>query len=203
MIELRENFYWVEQHSIDLVELERSCRAIVSYADTHLRGTAPDPMHNNALIGDTYNGYNLLLYPLPGISELYNAIRSSWRQLNSEPNWWIKCWANVYTNSQYHDWHQHKTHIAANYDSHEPRWPSYHGIYCVAGENTMTSYRCENHTVHIPQTPNQLSLIVNREDWFHRTWPYKGPGDRITVAFNILHGTEIEPFRYANHWLPL
>ena len=203
MIESRDNFYWVEQHSINLEDLESSCRQIVDYANANLKGIAPDPMRENSLIGDTYNGYNLLLYPLPGISALYNAIRSSWSQLNQGPDWWIKCWANVYTNSQYHNWHQHKTHIAEDYDNYEPQYPSYHGIFCVAGVNTVTSYRNESQTIHIPQQPNQLSIIPNRDDWYHRTWPYKGEGTRVTVAFNILHRTEIDAFRYANHWLPL
>lgn len=203
MITLRDNFYWVEQHNLDLAVLADSCKRVVDYANTTLKGTAADPMKDNALIGDVYNAYNLLTYPLPGISELYTAINTSWSQLNQGSGWWIKTWANVYENREYHPWHQHKTHIAADYDSHKPSHASYHGIFCISGVDSVTSYRNAEKTIHIYQKPNQLSIIPNRDDWYHRSWPYPGPEVRITVAFNIMHITEIDPFRYANHWLPL
>lgn len=199
MLTFEKNLYWIEQHNLDLFQLDSSCRSVVNYAKTHLVGSAE--VSDIPLIGDTYNGYNLLLYPLPQIHTLYHSIRGSFRQINPSGNWWIKCWANVYTNSTHYDWHQHHTH----YNQNTADYPSYHGIFCVAGDDTATTYRniVSNTTVHIPQTPNQLTFIANHPDWYHRTWPYRGVNERVTIAFNIIHEHSVDPFRYANHWLPL
>lgn len=200
MLTYEKNLYWSEQHNLDLDKLESSCRSVVNYAKTHLIGSAE--VSDIPLIGDTYNGYNLLLYPLPEIHSLYNSIKSSFRQVEPRGEWWIKTWANVYTNSAHYDWHQHYTSYV---DNPTAQHNSYHGIYCVAGEDTATTYRnlSTSTTVHIPQTPNQLTLIANHPDWYHRTWPYKGATERVTIAFNILHQDSIDAFRYPNHWLPL
>jgi hypothetical protein len=199
--QFEKNLYWREQHDLNLVELERSCRSIVNYAETNFRGNIVEG--DIPLIGDTYYSYNLLLYPLPEIHNLATAIRKTFLSIQpNTDNWWIKCWANVYTNQAYHDWHQHHTH----YTETEQQQPSYHGIYCVSGDNTVTSYRniiSDCVSVHIPQTPNQLTVVANHPDWYHRTWPYKHTRDRITVAFNIIHGDSIDPFRWPNHWVPI
>ena len=199
MISFEQNLYWREQHDLKLDELASSCISVVNYAKTHLQGTAE--ISDIPLIGDTYNGYNLLLYPLPQIHNLYHNIRSSFRQIEPAGNWWIKAWANVFENRTHYDWHQHHTH----YNETTAVYPSYHGIFCVAGDDTATTYRNinSNTTVHITQTPNQLTFITNHPDWYHRTWPYKGVSERVTIAFNIIHEHSIDPFKYANHWLPL
>lgn len=199
MISFDQNLYWREQHDLKLDELANSCVSVVNYAKTHLQGTAETV--DIPLIGDTYNGYNLLLYPLPQIHLLYHSIRSSFRQIEPAGNWWIKAWANVFENRAHYDWHQHHTH----YNETTAVYPSYHGIFCVAGDDTATTYRniVSNTTVHIPQTPNQLTFIANHPDWYHRTWPYKHKETRVTVAFNVIHEDSLDAFKYPNHWLPL
>ena len=208
MISFEKNLYWVEEHQLNVDKLESSCRSVVNYAKTNLMGIAEvsdasnvSKHHPYSLIGDIYNGYNLLLYPLPELHQLYNCIRTSFRHIETEGNWWFKCWVNVYSNSAHYDWHQHNE----SYVDTDTQHNSYHGFYCVAGDNTVTTYRnlAENTTVHIPQTPNQLTLIANHPDWYHRTWPYKGDRDRVSVAFNILHEDNINAFQYPNHWIPL
>lgn len=199
MISYEQNLYWREQHNLQLDELAVSCSSIVNYAKTNLRGTAE--ITDIPLIGDTYNGYNLLLYPLPQIHNLYHSIRASFRQIEPLGNWWIKCWANVFENRTHYDWHQHHTHYKETNCEHA----SYHGIFCVAGKDTATTYKnfVTQEQVHIHQTPNQLTFIANHPDWLHRTWPYKHKETRITVAFNIIHEDSIDAFKYPNHWLPL
>lgn len=200
MLTFEKNLYWTEQHNLDLAQLESSCRSVVNYAETNLKGSAE--VVDIPLIGDTYNSYNLLLYPLPELSKLYHSIRHTFAQIESGENWWIKCWANIYRDKSHYDWHQHNTSYV---DNPNEKYTSYHGIYCVAGEDTVTSYRNihSQSAVHIPQTPNQLTIIANHPDWYHRTWPYKGVRERVTIAFNILHSDCIDAFKYANHWLPL
>jgi len=147
------------------------------------------------------NSYNLLLFPLPEIQRLYYSIAGSFKQIRKDSDWWIKCWANVYSDQAHHDWHQHHTH----YTETVPMYPSYHGIFCVQGIDTATTYRNNNtnEQVHIYQKPNQLTLIQNHADWYHRTWPYKQKETRITVAFNIIHRQDLLPFAHINHWMPL
>jgi hypothetical protein len=199
MISFEQNLYWREQHNLQLDELTNSCISIVNYAKTHLQGTAETT--DIPLIGDTYNGYNLLLYPRPQIHNLYHSIRSSFRQIEPSGNWWIKTWANVFENRTHYDWHQHHTH----YLETNSNYPSYHGIFCVAGTDTATTYRnfITQEQAHIHQTPGQLTFIANHPDWYHRTWPYKHEETRITVAFNVIHEDSIDAFKYPNHWLPL
>lgn len=199
-VTFERDLYWQEQHSLNLTELEQSCRSIVNYAETNFRGLVKES--DIPLIGDTYYSYNLLLYPLPSIHSLATAIRTTFRSIQPNTNnWWIKCWANIYTEQAHYDWHQHHS----NYTDAEQTCPSYHGIFCVQGNNSVTSYRnsATNATVHIPQHNNQMVIIANHPDWHHRTWPHKHTEDRITVAFNILHTDSIDAFRYPNHWMPL
>lgn len=199
MIKYQKNLYWSETHRLNLKDLTDSCTAVVNYAENNLKN--PSLSVDIPLIGDTYNSYNLLLFPLPEIHNLYRSIQSTFKQIRSEPNWWIKCWANVYTNQAHYDWHQHNTHYRGNV----PMYPSYHGIFCVQGIDSATTYRNSTtaEQVHIYQQPNQLSIIQNHPDWSHRTWPYKHPETRVTVAFNIVHLEDIDPFQYVNHWVPL
>lgn len=198
MIRWKQDLYWCEQHSVDLTELAASCRSITQYASTELPQTHTATI---PLIGDSYYNYNLLLYPLAEINRLYHCIQRTFKQIQPGADWWIKCWANLFEQQAHYDWHQHHTHYGA-----EPsQYPSYHGIFCVQGQQTVTTYHnnTTNSRVHIPQLPNQLTVIENHPDWYHRTWPHKHSETRITVAFNILHATSIDSFKYANHWVPL
>jgi hypothetical protein len=141
-----------------------------------------------------YNKYNLLMYPLPQFWELYNGIKDSFRSLpevKEEDPYFIQCWLNIYNKEDYIDWHQHW----------EPEYNSYHGYYCALGENTITSYILPTgHPVDVINHDDQL-VIGKADGDYHRSHPWKGEGDRITIAFDIIPA---ESIGYGiNHWIPL
>lgn len=197
MMQLEKNLYWRTCLDQPTDVLRRSVRQLDAWVNENIT-EAQDALDDRFHIGDVYNGYNLFAYPLDGFSALYRDIRCCFEKISGLSDMWIKAWANVYQGRSY-TWHSHKTHTWLDQD-HCAVHPSWHGIYCVTADETCTTYKHrDGATVHIPWLENQLVFVESQDEWLHRTWP----GERITVAFNIMHRRDIDPFRYKNHWMPL
>lgn len=194
-----KNLYWSTQLDCELSQLRSSCIKVNDWVNDNIKGT-PDPLDSKFHIFDVYNSYNFFGFPLEGISYLSRCIEEHFASICDVNDMWIKGWVNVYQNGQSYDWHTHKQHTWLDQE-HTPLHTSWHGIYCVIGDDTCTTYKHQTgSTVHIPWKENQLVFVKNTNDWLHRTWSSK---NRITVAFNILHREDIDPFRYGSNWLPL
>lgn len=140
----------------------------------------------------TFLKYNLLLHPYPQMHQLYEGIRKSFRSIVPHDPHYVQCWLNVYNENEYIDWHGH--------------WPEekrvWHGYYTVRGEGSITSYRFPHldHQIDVSNKVDQLVIGPSAGDQ-HRTYPWKGNGKRITIAFDIV--PEDFCFFELNHWLPI
>lgn len=199
-----KNLYWQASLGCDTTLLAASCVDLDNWVMANMSDN-PDPLPEHFHIYDVYNNYNFFAYPLPGVHALFEGICQNFSVVADPTDMWIKAWVNVYKPGMSHDWHHHKTHTWLDDSSYKVQHASWHGIYCVVGDDTCTTYKhTETHeTVHIPWKDNQLALIENKENWLHRSWKPKQGQQRITVAFNIMHRESIDTFRYANHWMPV
>lgn len=199
-----DNLYWKTELSCDTQALAESSTMLDEWTAKNLPNN-PDPLPDHFHIHDVYNNYNFFAYPLPGIQCLYDQVCLSFSKISPVEDMWIKAWVNVYNNNSSHSWHAHKPHTWLDYEDFEPVHASWHGIYCVVGDETFTTYKNTRtlESVYIPWEKNQLVFVENQEDWLHRSWKSNSTTPRITIAFNILHRSSIDPFRYANHWLPV
>lgn len=194
--------YWKRTLDCDTDTLNTSCRSIETFVREEFPEPCPDPLSKNFYLYDLYNHYNIFAYPAPQISQLFLGIKTAFKEINSSEGMWIKGWVNIYKGKDSHNWHNHKSYTQEDTNHlHQ----SYHGIFCVNGSGSFTTYRNritkEQH--HIQWEPNELAIIPTHDDWLHRSWPYVGDGERITVAFNIMHQDHIDTFRYKNCWTPL
>ena len=199
----QNNLYWQSKLDLDNEQVLSSCVTANNWVNHNITDCV-DPLTDVFHIANVYNSYNLFALPLPGFHQLYSEVCSNIKQVIDSTDYWIKAWVNVYGPDKYHTWHGHKEHTWMDDDSYVAKHNSYHGIVCVNGIDSVTSYKRDNNTVHIPWTENnQFVLIRNSEDWQHRTWPYKHKGNRVTVAMNLFHRQDIDTFRYGSHWLPV
>lgn len=141
-----------------------------------------------------FNQYNMLLFPFPGMYELYEAMYNiSLNHIDtSETNWYMQAWMNYYEKDDYIDWHQH-------FISTPNSW---HGFYCVDCRDSVTSYKFpDGNSAEIPSTDGNLVIGISNGDK-HRTWPWKyDDGPRITIAFDVVPEDQIN--FGVNHWIPL
>lgn len=149
-----------------------------------------------------FSQYNFLLLPFPKIDEVYEGIRKSFRSVVPNGAYRIQCWLNVYHRDDYIQWHEH-------WPAHEGWSDVWHGYLTVAGKDSITSYRRPNvHQLDVKNKPNQLVIgLANGNE--HRTYPWKGEGKRITIAFDVVpekhcdFSTDEHLAVTFNHWLPI
>lgn len=164
-----------------------------------------------------YSQYNYLMYPLIGVSSLYEKIREMFHICVREENYGVKlfdeyhmqCWLNIYNRGDYINWHGH--------------WPtdysSWHGFYCVDVEpDSYTTYKLlknpnmkkelnyEEDDIKIESKNNLLVLSPSGKD-MHRSSEWNHDNPRITVAFDIvptiMMETRNKTFNLMNHWVPV
>jgi hypothetical protein len=165
---------------------------------------------NQQLVTKYFSLYNYLMYPIPGMTKLYENIKEEFHSVIKENDHGIKlfdeyhiqCWLNVYKKGDYLDWHGHW----------QSEYCSWHGFYCVNVEpNSETIYRIEGRKVpdddiHIESKNNLLVISPSGRD-LHRSSEWHSDEPRITVAFDIVP-TEIlfsNQFHITNknHWIPI
>ena len=149
-----------------------------------------------------FSNYNVLLYPFPGMHELYEEIKSFFydthKYHNGDPSekFYIQCWINVYRKGDFIDWHGHWS----------SECNSYHGFYCVqTGEESGTLYRIPNvdGEVYIPSKPNRLVISKSDNDLHRSTEWLDEKNPRITIAFDIVPRQYVDPYQWLNHWVPI
>jgi hypothetical protein len=168
--------------------------------------------------------YNLLLYPLPGIHDLYFAISkvfhacSKFSNVGLNEKYFIQCWLNFYNKGDFIDWHHH-----TNAD-----FNCWHGFLCVDTEpESYTSYKWpmdldrKNLIIDVPSKDGTIVMGRSNGD-LHRSseWTFTDR-PRITIAFDIVPARFISGYcvkdnpepkylnamknssMYVNHWIPI
>jgi hypothetical protein len=182
---------------LDIIELAETCAKANSVINERFAGYSPTYKNkdNAPLSTSVFKEYNLLLLPLPGVYELYEAIKVNFRRVSgtTKPHF-IGCWLNYYTENGFLGWHKHW----------EPETNSWHGYFCVNAEPSITSYRLYSASdeIHIENKNNMLVLSPSGFDE-HRThpWLYKDT-PRVTIAFDIVPQEYIS-LDWFNHWIPI
>jgi len=195
-IKLTAEHVYTKQTTLNLSDVKSSSFIMHDFVkktfynpDGHL-----DP--NVQLDRKVWSKYNILMYPLPGMHDLYNEIKTMFDQCNTDNNkYYIQAWVNFYYHNDFIEWHYHS-----------PReHNAWHGFLCVDCEPSYTAYKILNwpDMVKIPSENGTLVLSRSGDDQ-HRTapWPYKDR-PRITIAFDIIPQQFIQYDEFINHWIPI
>lgn len=147
-----------------------------------------------------FDRYNYLMYPLPGVHELYNSIKDVFHRINTDPytDYFIQCWLNFYHKGDYIDWH---AHWASEADS-------WHGFYCVDVEpDSYTDYKFKgSDNISRIKSKDNLLVISRSGNDVHRSSEWKEDRPRITIAFDIVPAEklfDVGAYRNPNHWIPI
>ena len=140
------------------------------------------------------------MYPFPGFHNIYNEIKTMFYEClklsnqESQKQYYIECWLNVYNPTDYIDWHSHC----------KPEHNTWFGIYCINVEPSKTTFDFPDVDGYIDvHGTNNLLVMLKGDENLHRTWPWEYPTPRITVAFNIVPNDSIDTAQRLNHWIPI
>jgi hypothetical protein len=201
------NYVHTKNLNLNLEEIRTSCdymHALVSKNFVVLEKTGNQlleeqlkPYWGNAPASTrSYGSYNLLLFPYNGFHKLYEEIRTTFREIVPEGNYYIQCWLNSYKKGEFIDWHGHW----------QSEYISWHGFYCVDVEPSKTTYRIQGFPdLEVNSEDDLLVLSPSGKDE-HRTWPWHDETrPRITIAFDIVPGEFLDPTEKHNfnHWIPI
>lgn len=140
--------------------------------------------------------YNLFMYPYDQFHDLYNEIKKTFIEVN--PNYYnekyyISGWVNFNKPGDFVDWHQHRQGI-------EDTW---HTVYYANADSSKITYEFLNDgSIHDIDCEDNLLIVAKNSNTRHRTWPWEGEGERISIATNIMPWHQIEP-GWVNYWVPL
>jgi hypothetical protein len=179
--------------ALNVKQVKDTCFKLYDIIKTNFQNNSD---HNGQSTLDTelHTKYNLLLYPLPGIHELYFEISKVFHECKLKENiglnekYVIQSWLNFFNKGDFIDWHQH-TSVDFN---------CWHGFLCVDTEpDSFTSYKWPNEKNNIIDVPSKNGRIVmgRSNGDVHRSseWPYLDR-PRITIAFDIV------PTRFVTGW---
>lgn len=193
-IEVHNDYLYVYETDLPMADIKQSCDLLYNLI---LQNTNPN--HNGgtelgSATSKVFDQYNILLFPFPGLYELYESIYNVAVQHIDDwsTNYYLQAWMNYYQEGEHIGWH---SHIVS-----DP--PAYHGYFYVDAEDSVTSYEFTNgNKVDVPSING--NLIISKSDGDkHRSWPWPhSDRPRITIAFDILPA---HAMNYGvNHWMPI
>ena len=198
--EVRNYFDYLYTKKLDLRTdiIMQSCRMMDDYLNEHFYDAPKSYVDASAPFSTkVYSTYNIFLYPLPGLYELFQEIKISYREFseNKAPAY-VRGWLNVFNKGEMLDWHTH----------FNPQDQAWHGYYCVNVEpDSMTQYKIPltEQVVEIDSYNNLLVMGKSDRD-MHKTSDWDNPDvPRVTIAFDILPLATVPAFNEINHWIPL
>lgn len=199
--ELIENYIYTRTLNLNLHHLHDSCDKMYKLIKKSFVNNKMEHSGHTTLSTKLYASYNLLLYPLPGLHELFHEIKKLFNQVNTSEKsqhekYYMQCWLNYYKKGQFIDWHGH--------------WPAeqntWHGYYCVDVEPSHTSYKLPDNDGNITVIHNKNNLLVlspsdgdihKSSEWMYDDRP------RITIAFDIVPRQHLLYDVFLNHWIPV
>jgi hypothetical protein len=194
---IHENYLFTTQLRLDVNQIRRSCYDMNEIIKNNFSN---DEHYYTGIAAETtklYGSYNILMYPYTGFYELFQEIKTTFLELaNPSEPYYIQSWLNVYNKGDYIDWHYH-------YPEGMKVW---HGFYCVSvGDNeSSTLYRIPNLEEIEIKSVNNLLVIGKSDGDYHKSTEWANPNKpRITIAFDIVPKSKIDPEKNLNHWIPL
>lgn len=185
-----------QQLSLNLIQLRSSCEQMRRLVlDTWPNLTDPNTVKiTNSLMSQLFKNYNIFMYAYPEFYSLYREIQTLFRQhsKNQHPHY-CQAWLNYYHTDEFITWHRHNLSLNCGY----------HGFFCVDTEPSKTTYRLQDGTEFDVIGKNNMLILSKNEGDSHRTWPWHKPEPRITIAFDIVPATHIDPCDRLNHWIPI
>jgi hypothetical protein len=196
-MDILENFIYTEMLDHDL----HTQRKTAHYMQNYINNEFSDGREFNGqvtLSTKLFDKYNYLMYPLPGIHQLYSSIKNVFHKVNDGlyEDYFIQCWLNFYYKGDFIDWHGH--------------WPteaeSWHGFYCLDVEpESCTEYKLEDKLIKVPSKDNLLVISRSGRD-VHKSSEWTEDRPRITIAFDIVPAEKLfdaGAYRNPNHWIPI
>jgi hypothetical protein len=129
--------------------------------------------------------YNAFQMYYPFMHDLFSAVVDMTREAceyyeidyNSE-QWMAQAWFNINSNEKGGklEWHDHL--------DPEMKVPAFHGYYSVNAEPSSTHYMIDNQ-VKINENKNNRA-ILSMVGYQHAQAPWEWPGERITIAYDVI-----------------
>lgn len=198
----------------NLEVLSNTCNIIntlVTQHCLHKPAKYDDGSRANPLSVSAFGYYNFFLFPLPGVHELYTAIKEKFRGIvGSDGAYFIGCWLSYYKHNEFLDWHLHLP----------PEANSWSGYFCVNAEPSKTLFKSQNGVEQVDITnKNNVLLFTKGDGSLHKTQPWVDQNSpRITIAFDIIpqnkmlvtasnaewgRDTGYTERNWLNHWVPI
>lgn len=190
------NYVSTKELNLDLAQLKTSCllmrQLVLDTWSEH-----PDPAAvkiTGSLMSQLFKNYNIFMYSYPEFYQLYSEIKTMFREQcgNNDPHY-CQAWLNYYHTDEYITWHRHS--LSLHY--------GWHGFFCVDTEPSKTTYQLPNKAEFDVIGKNNLLVLSKNQGDSHRTWPWHLPEPRITIAFDIVPATCVDPSDRLNHWIPI
>ena len=190
------NYVSTKELNLDLAQLKTSCLLMRQLVLDTWSGH-PDPATvkiTGSLMSQLFKNYNIFMYSYPEFYQLYSEIKTIFREQrgNNDPHY-CQAWLNYYHTDEYITWHRHSLSL----------YYGWHGFFCVDTEPSRTTYRLPDGTEFDVVGKNNLIVLSENQGDSHRTWPWHLPEPRITIAFDIVPATRIDPSDRLNHWIPI
>jgi hypothetical protein len=130
-----------------------------------------------------YGSYNFLMLKSPVTKRVYDLIHTAYDELIEHEgiereSLWIQSWLNIHRPGEGLDVHRHQGFRA-------------NGFFTVDPCGTTTTFEVGDSELPMPGVPGRLTL-VGRDDVWHRISPFEGDAIRVTIAFDLLCGSDIE-----------
>ena len=207
---------------LDLKVMRRTADEMYEIIKESFSSDKSDYSGQSTLTTKLFSKYNFLMYPLPGIHELYWTIHQVFHSCLTDADgivnerYFMQCWLNYYQKGEYIDWHSHTPTDVGGW----------HGFYCLDVEpGSYTSYKWPKNRkrkglVLDVKSENNLIVMGKSNDDQHRSseWDFEDR-PRITIAFDILpwesisgdaargHGSYLNAMNenkfFVNHWIPV
>lgn len=190
------NYIKTKSLDLNLYELRASCEIMRDIIIENFKPVTDkcEFTGQDTVITGLFGKYNMLMYPLSQVWDLYEEIKIFFREIHPHKDpYFIQCWLNYYNYGDFIDWHGHW----------DPHFNSYHGYFCVDTEPSKTTYKLpnDNSPLDVISKDNLLVLSGSNGD-VHRTWPWTDKHrPRITIAFDIVPA--IYCTHGINHWVPI
>lgn len=213
------------QTNLDMKVLRNTCNQMYEIIKHSFVSDKSDYIGKSTLTTKLYTKYNLLLYPLPGlhdlyftISEVFHSCLTDYHKGKSGRKYIMQCWLNYYMKGEYINWHSHATSVYGNW----------HGFLCVDTEpDSYTSYTWLNDksrkglVIDVKSKDGLMVMGITNNDRHRSSKWQRKDRPRITIAFDINpieYITETELQRYSgnkylnamqdnpyfvNHWIPI
>lgn len=188
--------------SLDLEQIKQSCYQMEDLVKRKMNPSQIDEGASTYAINPTtiyYSSYNIFLYPYDGFYELFEEVRTMFREtFDVEGPFYMQAWVNIFRKGEFIDWHMHKSSLNMGY-------LGYYGINC---EGSRTTYICKNNdgsstTVEVGRGNNVLMMHKDVGD-VHKTWPWPHDDEpRMTIPFVIIPKKFVDPEEFLNHWIPV